>query len=138
MVGVERALSDDIRSYWKGDTGSLPGLASGLLASANLFERRGRRPWSSINFVTSHDGFTLADLYAYNDKHNEANQEGNADGHPDNLSWNCGTEGVTEDPEIEALRVRMRRGAMVLLMASASGSGGGGEVTAGFDDACAG
>jgi isoamylase len=109
---------DDIRRYWKGDNGSLPGLASGLLASANLFERRGRRPWSSINFVTSHDGFTLADLYAYNDKHNDANQEGNADGHPDNLSWNCGAEGVSEEPEIQALRVRMRRGAMVLLMVS--------------------
>jgi isoamylase len=107
---------DDIRSYWKGDSGFLPGLASGLLGSADIFERRGRRPWSSINFITAHDGFTLADLYAYNHKHNEANGEGNRDGHDDNRSWNCGAEGPTDDPEIRKLRARMRRGAMAALL----------------------
>jgi len=109
---------DDLRSFWKGDHGTLPGVASGLLGSADLFEKRGRRPWSSINFVTAHDGFTLADLYAYNDKHNAANLEDNADGHPDNLSWNCGAEGPTDNAEIDALRIRMRRGALMLLMLS--------------------
>jgi glycogen operon protein len=109
---------DDLRSYWKGDTGFLPGLASGLLGSAGLFDKRGRRPWTSVNFITAHDGFTLADLYAYNDKHNEANGEENRDGHDDNRSWNCGVEGATEDPEVLALRERMRRGALTALILS--------------------
>jgi glycogen operon protein len=109
---------DAVRSYWKSDAGSLPGLASSVLGSAYLFEKRGRRPWSSINFITAHDGFTLADLYAYNEKHNEANLEGNLDGHSDNLSWNCGIEGPTDDPAILALRTRMRRGAAMILLLS--------------------
>ena len=89
---------DTVRSYWKGDPDTLPGLAGGLLGSSHLFERRGRRPWASINFVTAHDGFTLEDVVSYNDKHNEANQEDNRDGHDDNRSWNCGVEGETTDP----------------------------------------
>jgi isoamylase len=109
---------DDVRSFWKGDSGYLPGLASAMLGSSAIFEKRGRRPWSSINFVTAHDGFTLADLYAYNDKHNEANGEGNRDGHGDNRSWNCGVEGPTDNPEILELRRRMRRGAMAALILS--------------------
>ncbi len=109
---------DDLRSYWKGDTGFVPGIASGLLGSAGLFDKRGRRPWSSINFATAHDGFTLADLYAYSDKHNEANGEDNNDGHDDNRSWNCGVEGPTSDPAITELRERMRRGAIALLLLS--------------------
>ncbi|MEZ5818754.1 MAG: glycogen debranching protein GlgX [Hyphomicrobiaceae bacterium] len=109
---------DDLRSYWKGDTGFLPGMATGLLASAGLFDKRGRRSWSSINFATAHDGFTLADLYAYGDKHNEANAEDNNDGHDDNRSWNCGVEGPTSDPTILELRERMRRGALTLLLFS--------------------
>jgi isoamylase len=109
---------DDLRSYWKGDTGFLAGLASGLLGSAGLFDKRGRRPWTSVNFLTAHDGFTLADLYAYNDKHNEANGEDNRDGHDDNRSWNCGVEGVSDDPEIGDLRERMRRGAVAALFLS--------------------
>ena len=109
---------DDLRSYWKGDEGLLPGVASGLLGSANLFNTRGRRPWASVNFVTAHDGFTLADLYAFNEKHNEANGENGGDGHDDNRSWNCGAEGETNDPEIIALRERMRRGALAILMLS--------------------
>jgi glycogen operon protein len=109
---------DDVRAFWRGDDGYLPAIADGLLGSAQLFDKSGRRPWSSINFITAHDGFTLADLYAYNDKHNEANGEDNADGHDDNRSWNCGTEGPTADPAILDLRDRMRRNAMATLILS--------------------
>jgi isoamylase len=109
---------DDVRSFWKGDDGFLPALARGLLGSADLFEKRGRRPWASVNFVTAHDGFTLSDLCSYNDKHNEANGEDNRDGHDDNRSWNCGIEGETDDPAILALRDRMRRNLMATLLLS--------------------
>src|SRR5690606_13434139 len=87
------ANRDWVRSFWRGDDNAAPDLAGGLLGSAALFDRRGRRPWASVNFVTAHDGFTLADLYSYNERHNEANQEDNKDGHTDNRSWNCGVEG---------------------------------------------
>jgi glycogen operon protein len=109
---------DDARAFWRGDEGMLPGLSAALLASAAHFDRKGRRPWSSVNFVTAHDGFTLADVYAYNDKHNEANGEGNRDGHDDNRSWNCGVEGETDDADAIALRLRMRRNLMATLMLS--------------------
>ena len=109
---------DDIRSYWKGDQDFLPGVAGGLLGSADLFDMRGRRPWSSVNFVTAHDGFTLADLVAYDSKHNEANGEDSQDGHDDNRSWNCGQEGPTDDVEILDLRDRMRRSSMATLLLS--------------------
>ena len=109
---------DDLRSFWKGDEGFLPGLASAMLGSAGLFDKMGRRPWSSVNIITAHDGFTLADLYAYNEKHNEANGEGNRDGHDDNRSWNCGVEGATDDVEITRLRARMRRGLMTAMLLS--------------------
>jgi isoamylase len=109
---------DDIRSYWRGDQGFLPALARGLLGSADLFDKRGRRPWSSINFVTAHDGFTLIDVFSYNRKHNEANGEGNKDGHDDNRSWNCGQKGPTNDPKILNLRDRMRRNLMATLLLS--------------------
>jgi isoamylase len=109
---------DDVRSFWKGDDGFLPALARGLLGSADLFEKRGRRPWASINFVTAHDGFTLTDLCSYNDKHNEANAEDNRDGHDDNRSWNCGVEGATDDPAILDMRDRMRRSLMATLLLS--------------------
>ena len=109
---------DDLRSFWKGDDGYLPALASAMLGSAGLFDKQGRRPWSSVNFITAHDGFTLADLYAYNEKHNEANGEDNRDGHDDNRSWNCGIEGPTEDPKILRLRAQMRRGLMTVLLLS--------------------
>jgi glycogen operon protein len=109
---------DDVRSYWKGDLDVLPKMASGLLGSADIFDRRGRRPWSSVNFVTAHDGFTLADLYAYDTKHNEANGEDNKDGHDDNRSWNCGLEGPTDDVAILELRDRMRRNLMATLVLS--------------------
>jgi glycogen operon protein len=100
---------DTLRSFWKGDEGTLPELAARLMGSADLFDRRGRRPFASVNFVTAHDGYTLYDLVAYNDKHNEANGEDNNDGHDDNRSWNHGEEGPSEDPEIRALRLRQIR-----------------------------
>jgi glycogen operon protein len=109
---------DDARAFWRGDEGYLAAIAGGLLGSAHLFDKAGRRPWASVNFVTAHDGFTLADLYAFNDKHNEPNGEDNADGHDDNRSWNCGVEGETEDAAILDLRDRMRRNQMATLILS--------------------
>ncbi len=100
---------DTTRAFWKGDEGIASDLAGRLLGSADTFEKRGRRPWASVNFVTAHDGFTLMDLVSYNDKHNEANGEENRDGHSHNLSWNCGVEGETDDEEILELRDQMRR-----------------------------
>jgi isoamylase len=109
---------DDMRSFWKGDSSTLPGFARGILGSADLFDHRGRRAWTSVNFITAHDGFTLADLWSYDHKHNEANQEDNRDGHDDNRSWNCGIEGPTSDPQILDLRDRMRRNIMATLVLS--------------------
>jgi isoamylase len=109
---------DTVRAYWKGDDGMAPELASRLLGSGDYFEKRGRRPWASINFVTAHDGFTLADVVSFNEKHNEANGEGNRDGHSHNLSWNCGVEGFTDDPEILDLRALMRRNFVATLLLS--------------------
>ncbi|SMF57430.1 glycogen operon protein [Tistlia consotensis] len=109
---------DGLRSFWRGDPGTLPGLAKSLLGSAELFERRGRRPWASINFATAHDGFTLADLLSYDRKHNEPNQEGNNDGHNHNVSWNCGVEGPSDDPKVLALRDRLRRAIVTTLLIS--------------------
>jgi isoamylase len=100
---------DNVRAYWKGDDGMAPELASNLLGASNLFEKRGRKPWACVSFVTAHDGFTLMDVVSYNEKHNEANGENNNDGHSHNLSWNCGVEGETDDQEILDLRDRMRR-----------------------------
>jgi glycogen operon protein len=109
---------DTTRAFWKGDAGTAREIAGCMLGSSDLFQQRGRRPWASINFITAHDGFTLADLVSYNDKHNEANQEDNADGHSHNASWNCGTEGPTDDPDILALRDRQRRNLMTTLLMS--------------------
>ncbi|BBI63770.1 hypothetical protein HSBAA_50760 [Vreelandella sulfidaeris] len=100
---------DTVRAFWRGDEGQLPELATRLMASADFFQRRGRRPFASVNFVTAHDGYTLYDLVAYNDKHNEANGEDNMDGHDHNLSWNHGAEGPSDDAEIQALRLRQIR-----------------------------
>jgi isoamylase len=97
---------DDIRSFIKGDTGTVSPLAARLLGSPDLYGHQEREPEQSINFVTCHDGFTLNDLVSYNEKHNEANGEGNRDGTDDNRSWNCGAEGPTDDPEVERLRNR--------------------------------
>jgi isoamylase len=83
-----------------------------------MYDRAGRRPWSSINFVTAHDGFTLHDLVSYNHKHNEANGEDNRDGADDNHSWNCGAEGPTDDPDVHALRARQKRNMLGTLLLS--------------------
>jgi isoamylase len=109
---------DNIRSYWRGDPQTLPGLGSCLLGSGNFFEHRGRRSWASINFVTAHDGFTLTDLWSYDGKHNEANKEDNRDGHDDNRSWNCGAEGATDDAGIVDRRKRLRRATIATLLLS--------------------
>ena len=95
---------DAIRSYWKGDEGQMAEFAEGFSGSSNLYQHNGRSHFSSINYVTCHDGYTLYDLVSYNDKHNEANQENNQDGDNHNLSWNCGEEGPTDNPEIIKLR----------------------------------
>jgi len=100
---------DAIRRYWRGDPGQVADLAYRLTGSSDLYQDDGRRPYASVNFVTSHDGFTLADLVSYNVKHNEANGEGNRDGTTDNLSWNCGVEGPTDDPDVLAVREQQRR-----------------------------
>ena len=109
---------DNVRAFWKGDEGKLPELAPRLCGSGDLFDRRGRKPWASVNFITAHDGYTLNDLVSYNDKHNAANGEGNNDGHSHNLSWNHGVEGPTDDPEILALRARQKRNLLATLLLS--------------------
>ena len=109
---------DAVRRYWRGDERMLPELAARLSASADFFDHRGRRPWASVNFVTAHDGFTLNDLVSYNDKHNEANQENNQDGHSENLSFNFGAEGPTEDPAILEQRDRQKRNFLATLLLS--------------------
>ena len=109
---------DTIRRYWKGDGGQVAELAYRLSGSSDLYEGGGRRPHASINFVTAHDGFTLHDLVAYNQKHNEANGENNSDGTDDNLSWNCGVEGPTNRPSVLALRERQKRNILATLLLS--------------------
>jgi glycogen operon protein len=109
---------DTVRAYWKGDEGKLPELATRLTASADLFNKRGRKPWASVNFVTAHDGFTLHDLVSYNEKHNEANGEDNRDGHGHNLSYNHGVEGPTNDPAIRSVRLRQMRNMLATLLFS--------------------
>jgi glycogen operon protein len=109
---------DTVRGFWKGDEGLVPAMAQCLTASGELFNQRGRRPWASVNFLTAHDGFTLADLVSYNEKHNEANGEGNNDGHSENLSWNCGAEGPTDDVAVLALRSRQQRNLLATLLLS--------------------
>ena len=100
---------DDARRFWKGDDGRCPRIAYRLLGSPDLYGHEERDPEQSINFVTCHDGFTLQRPGLYNHKHNEDNGEDNRDGTNDNLSWNCGAEGPTDDPAVEALRARQVR-----------------------------
>jgi isoamylase len=107
---------DDVRAFLKGDEGLVPALAARLLGSPDLYGHEEREPEQSINFVTCHDGFTLNDLVSYNAKHNEANGEDNRDGVDDNRSWNCGEEGPTADPGIEALREQQIRNFFTLLL----------------------
>jgi glycogen operon protein len=109
---------DAVRRFWRGDGGQVSELASRLAGSSDLYSWSGRKPYASINFVTAHDGFTLQDLVSYNVKHNEANGEDNRDGMDDNLSWNCGVEGPTDDPAVNALRQRQKRNFMATLLLS--------------------
>jgi isoamylase len=112
------AYRDTVRRFWKGDAGQVGGLAFRLTGSSDLYAGNGRLPYASINFITAHDGFTLHDLVSYNDKHNEANGEENRDGHNENLSWNCGAEGKTDDPAILALRAGQKRNFLATLLLS--------------------
>ncbi|MDG3005618.1 glycogen debranching protein GlgX [Paludisphaera mucosa] len=109
---------DNVRRFWKGDGGTVSEFATRLTGSSDLYQQTGRAPYASINFITCHDGFTLKDLVSYNEKHNEDNGEENRDGAGNNDSWNCGAEGPTDDPEINALRQRQMRNFMTTLMLS--------------------
>ena len=109
---------DVVRRFWKGDGDLLSEFATRLSGSSDLYQGDGRKPYASINFVTCHDGFTLHDLVSYNEKHNEANGENNQDGANDNNSWNCGAEGPTDDPAIQALRWQQMRNFMTTLLLS--------------------
>jgi glycogen operon protein len=109
---------DAVRSYWKGDGGKVGELASRLSGSSDVFQRSGRGPTASVNFVTTHDGFTLHDLVSYERKRNEANLEHNRDGAEDNRSWNCGAEGPNDEPHIRALRERQKRNLLATLLFS--------------------
>jgi isoamylase len=109
---------DCIRHFWKGDGGVVSEFATRFCGSSDLYEWSNRRPHASINFITAHDGFTLHDLVAYNEKHNEANGEDNRDGTNDNISWNCGVEGETDEPAIRALREKKKRSFLATLILS--------------------
>jgi isoamylase len=109
---------DSVRQFWKGDNTSVSDLATRLSGSNDLYAHSGRQPYASINFITAHDGFTLNDLVSYNEKHNEQNGEDNRDGESHNLSWNCGAEGPTENPEIIALRERQKRNFLATMLLS--------------------
>ena len=109
---------DTVRDFWRGEPATLGEFASRLTGSADLYEHSARRPVASINFVTAHDGFTLRDLVSYNEKHNEANGEDNRDGESYNRSWNCGYEGPSDDPEVNALRARQQRNFLATLLLS--------------------
>ncbi|HYZ84171.1 MAG TPA: glycogen debranching protein GlgX, partial [Bryobacteraceae bacterium] len=108
---------DNVRDFWRGGL-SASALAERLCASAAIFKHQGRRPWSCINFITAHDGFTLNDLVSYNEKHNAANGEENRDGTNDNRSWNCGVEGPTNNPKVNQLRMRQMRNMLATLLLS--------------------
>jgi isoamylase len=110
---------DDVRRFLKGDNGSVSGVAARILGSPDIYGHKEREAEQSINFVTCHDGFTLNDLVSYDRKHNEANGENDRDGRDDNLSWNCGVEGPTEDPTVEALRNRQVKNFFALELLSA-------------------
>ncbi len=109
---------DEVRDFWRGADHTVAEFGYRFTGSSDLYESTGRTPSASINFVTAHDGFTLADLVSYDDKHNEANGEDNRDGTDDNRSWNCGAEGPTDDPEIVALRRRQQRNFLSTLLLS--------------------
>jgi isoamylase len=109
---------DTVRDFWKGTPSTLGAFGDAVTGSSPLFEASGRSPTASVNFVTSHDGFTLADVVAYNEKHNRDNGETNRDGHSDNRSWNSGEEGPTDDPAVRELRARRVRSMATSLLLS--------------------
>ncbi|WP_426498807.1 glycogen debranching protein GlgX [Streptomyces sp. D54] len=109
---------DAVRDFWRGALPDVRDLGYRLTGSSDLYAWGGRRPYASVNFVTAHDGFTLRDLVSYEQKHNEANGEGNRDGTSDNRAWNCGAEGESDDPEINALRRRQLRNLLTTLLLS--------------------
>src|SRR5688572_5892022 len=109
---------DSVRDFWRGSDQSLAEFGYRFTGSSDLYEGTARRPYASVNFITAHDGFTLRDLVSYNEKHNEANGEGNRDGESHNRSWNCGIEGPTDEPEVNALRGRQQRNFIVTLFLS--------------------
>jgi glycogen operon protein len=109
---------DTVRNVWRGQPAVVGELASRLTGSSDLYQADSRRPSASVNFVTAHDGFTLADLVSYNEKRNEANAEDGNDGENHNRSWNCGAEGPTDDPEVLALRARQQRNLLTTLLLS--------------------
>jgi glycogen operon protein len=108
---------DTVRDFWRNTDGTLADFGTRVTGSSDLYGR-GRRPTASVNLITVHDGFTLADLVSYDHKHNEANGEGNRDGSDDNRSWNCGVEGPTDDPGVRALRLKQRRNFLATLLLS--------------------
>jgi isoamylase len=122
---------DAMRAFWKGEDRGVAEVATRIAGSNDLYEHGGRRPYASINFITAHDGFTLADLVSYNEKHNEPNGEGNQDGENHNLSWNCGVEGPTDDPAIRTLRAQQMRNLMASLLLSV-----GVPMISGGDEMC--
>jgi glycogen operon protein len=107
-----------MRAFWKGEDRGVAELATRIAGSNDLYERSGRLPYASINFITAHDGFTLQDLVSYNEKHNDANPHNNEDGESHNLSWNCGVEGPTDQPDILALRGQQKRNLIASLLLS--------------------
>ncbi|MGB0126779.1 MAG: glycogen debranching protein GlgX, partial [Rhodocyclaceae bacterium] len=109
---------DTVRAFWKGDGGLIGEFARRITGSSDLYEKSGRRPHASINFVTAHDGFTMNDLVSYDHKHNQANLEDSRDGSNNNLSWNCGAEGRTSDAAVLALRARQKRNLFATLLLS--------------------
>lgn len=109
---------DEVRRYWRGDPGLKGLFATRIAGSADLYQTKGRTPGHSINFITAHDGFTLRDLVSYNRKHNRANGENNEDGLDENFSWNCGIEGETDNPDTNALRLRMQKNYLATLLLS--------------------
>jgi len=109
---------DDLRRFWRGDAHMVGALATRLAGSSDLYQPGGRRPYHSINFITSHDGFTLNDLVSYSEKHNEANGEGNRDGEKNNFSYNCGIEGPTRRESVERIRLRQIKNMLASLLLS--------------------
>ena len=109
---------DTVRDFWRSQPSTLPEFASRLMGSSDLYQVNGRRPVASVNFITAHDGFTMADLVSYNEKHNMANGEGNRDGESNNRSWNCGVEGPTNIRDVNELRARQMRNMFATLLVS--------------------